>query len=119
MKPRPVLGRAAAFAVAPRVAIDNDASDLATVVEVSGRDRPGLLQGVARTLAAAGLSVQSAHIESFGERAVDAFYVTTADGLKLQAPQVLADLKRDLTAVLLAIEPEVARVRAKTAARAG
>ncbi len=116
---RPVLGRAAAFAVAPRVAIDNDASDLATVVEVSGRDRPGLLQGVARTLAAAGLSVQSAHIESFGERAVDAFYVTTADGLKLSAGPALADLKRDLTAILMEMEPEVARVRAKSAARAG
>ena len=115
----PPLGRAAAFAVAPRVVIDNDASDMATVVEVSGRDRPGLLQAVATTLASAGLSVQSAHIESFGERAVDAFYVITADGLKLTEPHALAALKRALTAVLLEIEPEVERVRAKAAARAG
>ena len=116
---QPPLGRAAAFAVTPRVALDNDASDMATVVEVSGRDRPGLLQGVARTLAAAGLSVQSAHIESFGERAVDAFYVVTADGLKLTDPEALAALKRSLTAVLLEIEPDVERARAKAAARVG
>ena len=115
----PPLGRAAAFAVAPRVVVDNDASDMATVVEVSGRDRPGLLQAVATTLASAGLSVQSAHIESFGERAVDAFYVISADGLKLSEPHALAALKRALTAVLLEIEPEVERVRAKAAARAG
>ena len=111
--------RAAAFAVAPRVAIDNDASDMATVVEVSGRDRPGLLQAVARALAAAGLSVQSAHIESFGERAVDAFYVVTADGLKLSEPSALGALRRDLAAVLTELEPEIAKVRAKAAARVG
>ncbi len=113
------LGRAAAFAVAPRVAVDNDASDMATVVEVSGRDRPGLLQALARTFASAGLSVQSAHIESFGERAVDAFYLITADGLKLSEPYAISALKATLTAVLLEIEPAVERVRAKAAARAG
>ena len=111
--------RAAAFAVAPRVAIDNDASDMATVVEVSGRDRPGLLQAVAQVLAAAGLSVQSAHIESFGERAVDAFYVVTPDGLKLTEPAALTALRRDLAAVLIELEPEIAKVRAKAAARIG
>ena len=113
------LGRAAAFAVAPRVVVDNDASDMATVVEVSGRDRPGLLQALAGTLASAGLSVQSAHIESFGERAVDAFYLITAAGLKLSEPYAISALKAALTAVLLEIEPAVERVRAKAAARAG
>ncbi len=115
--PQAMLGRAAAFAVARHVVVDNDASDLSTVVEVSGRDRPGLLQAVAGTLAAAGLSVQSAHIESFGERAVDVFYVVDADGLKLSNPVDVAALKRDLTSVLLELEPEVKRVRAKAAAR--
>jgi [protein-PII] uridylyltransferase len=114
----PPLGRAAAFDVAPRVVVDNDASDMATVVEVSGRDRPGLLQAVARVLAQAGVSVQSAHIESFGERAVDAFYVVNPDGLKLSEPYALAALKRELNAVLLELEPEVEKARAKVAKRA-
>jgi [protein-PII] uridylyltransferase len=116
---RSLLGRAAAFDVAARVVVDNDASDVATVVEVSGRDRRGLLQAVAQVLAGAGLSVQSAHIENFGERAVDAFYVVTDDGLKLTEPYALAALKRELTAVLLELEPEVERARARVAERAG
>ncbi|WP_158916396.1 [protein-PII] uridylyltransferase, partial [Caulobacter sp. S45] len=112
------LGRASAFSVAPAVAVDNEASDMATVVEVSGRDRPGLLQAVSRTLADAGLSVQSAHIESFGERAVDAFYVTDAEGRKLTEPYAIAALKQELKAVLLAVEPEVEKARARIGARA-
>ena len=112
------LGRASAFSVAAAVAVDNEASDMATVVEVSGRDRPGLLQAVSRTLADAGLSVQSAHIESFGERAVDAFYVTDAEGRKLTEPYAIAALKQELKAVLLAAEPEVEKARARLGARA-
>jgi [protein-PII] uridylyltransferase len=69
------LGRAAAFSIAPTVAIDNDTAEDATVVEASGRDRPGLLAALARALSEAGLSIQSAHIDNYGERAVDAFYV--------------------------------------------
>ena len=74
------LGRAAAFAIAPAVTIDNDASADATVIEVSGRDRPGLLAALARILAEAELSIQSAHIDNYGERAVDAFYVVDPPG---------------------------------------
>ena len=57
------------------MAVDNETAADATVVEASGRDRPGLLAALARTLADAGLSIQSAHIDNYGERAVDAFYV--------------------------------------------
>jgi [protein-PII] uridylyltransferase len=109
--------RTAAFAVPPSVALDNDASDLATVVEVSGRDRPGLLQSLARTLADAGLSVQSAHVENYGERAVDAFYVLDEDGAKLDRPDRIAALKTALTAALLEAEPEVQRARDRIIAR--
>ena len=98
---RPVdLGRAAAFAIIPAVAIDNDASGDASVVEVSGRDRPGLLGAVARTLAEAGLSIQSAHIDNYGERAVDAFYVCGADGKKLTSARRIAGLKAALAEAL-------------------
>jgi [protein-PII] uridylyltransferase len=110
--------RTAAFAVAPSVALDNDASDAATVVEVSGRDRPGLLQSLSRTLANAGLSVQSAHVENYGERAVDAFYVIDDQGDKLADPDRIAGLKAALTAVLLEAEPEVRRARDRASQRA-
>jgi [protein-PII] uridylyltransferase len=94
------LGRAAAFSIIPTVAIDNDASEEASVIEVSGRDRAGLLGALARTLAEAGLSIQSAHIDNYGERAVDAFYVVDADGAKLAHPRRIAALKTALIEVL-------------------
>jgi [protein-PII] uridylyltransferase len=98
---RPVdLGRAAAFAITPTVAVDNDASGDASVIEVSGRDRSGLLGALARTLAEAGLSIQSAHVDNYGERAVDAFYVCDAEGHKLIHPRRTAALKAALMEVL-------------------
>src|SRR6202012_5664478 len=86
------FGRAAAFSIAPAVAVDNETSEDATVVEASGRDRAGLLAALAGTLAEAGLSIQSAHIDNYGERAVDAFYVQ-ADGAKLAAGRRIAALR--------------------------
>lgn len=80
------LGRAAAFTIIPTVTVDNDASEDASVIEVSGRDRPGLLGALAHTLTDAGLSILSAHIDNYGERAVDAFYVCGEDGQKLTDP---------------------------------
>ena len=77
----------AASDLTPTVVVDNEATDAATIVEVSGRDRPGLLASLARRLAAAGLSVQSAHIENYGLRAVDAFYVLTEGGEKVTGLQ--------------------------------
>jgi [protein-PII] uridylyltransferase len=77
------LGRAAAFDITPSVTFDNDASETATVIEASGRDRPGLLAALAKTLSDAGLSIVSAHIDGYGERAVDAFYVVDAKGAKV------------------------------------
>ena len=106
------LGRASAFTVAPAVAVDNEASQTATVLEVSGRDRPGLLEALARTLSEAEVSIQSAHIDSYGERAVDAFYVTGADGRKLTDPKRVAALKQNLAAVLQE-EPEGSKPRLK------
>jgi len=96
----PDTSRTAAFAITPTVAIDNDASTEASVVEVSGRDRPGLLGAVAQVLAEAGLSIQSAHIDGYGERAVDAFYVCDSQGGKLTDPRKSAALKQTLTEIL-------------------
>ena len=97
-------GRAAAFAIEPTVMLDNDASETSTVVEASGRDRPGLLAALARTLADAGLQVHSAHIDGYGERAVDAFYVVGLDGAKLLDARKGNALKTALLAALA--EPE-------------
>jgi [protein-PII] uridylyltransferase len=75
--------RSSAFEVAPSVVIADRASTRTTVVEVNARDRPALLAGLAAAIHAEGLTVHSAHIATYGERAVDVFYVTRADGKKL------------------------------------
>jgi [protein-PII] uridylyltransferase len=94
------FGRAAAFSIEPAVMLDNDASETSTVVEASGRDRPGLLAALARTIADAGLSILSAHIDGYGERAVDAFYVTDPKGAKLTDARKGNALKSALIAAL-------------------
>jgi [protein-PII] uridylyltransferase len=106
------LGRAAAFAITPTVMLDNEASETSTVVEASGRDRPGLLAALARTLSDAGLSILSAHIDSYGERAVDAFYVVDAEGRKLADTRRRNALRAALLAALTAGEEETVARRA-------
>ncbi len=105
----PDLSRMAAFAIEPAVMLDNEASETSTVVEASGRDRPGLLAALARTIADAGLNILSAHIDGYGERAVDAFYVTGPDGKKLTDARKGNSLKTALLAALNAVEPEEGR----------
>lgn len=71
------------FTVEPRVLIDNGASDTFTVIEVNGRDRPGFLHVVTRALTRLNLQIATAHITTYGERAVDVFYVKDLFGLKV------------------------------------
>jgi [protein-PII] uridylyltransferase len=96
------FGRAGAFTIAPTVVVDNDASETCTVVETSGRDRPGLLGALARAITGQGLSIESAHIDNYGERAVDAFYLEEGGG-KL-SPRRIQALKAVLLEVLAEAE---------------
>lgn len=88
--------RAEAFEVRPRVIIDNEASNRLTVVEVNARDRPALLNRLARALFEAKLIVHSAHIATYGERAADTFYVTDLLGEKIVSPSRLKTLENNL-----------------------
>lgn len=97
---KPVSPRRAVFDVRPVVMIDTGASEAATVIEVSGADRPGLLAELSRTLTDQGLSIRSAHVASFGERAVDSFYVVDDQGLKVFSEPWLDEIQTALEAVL-------------------
>ena len=88
--------RAGAFDVAPRVTFDNNASNRFTVIEVNARDRPALLNRLARALFESNLVVQSAHITAYGERAADTFYVTDLTGDKVTAAVRLAEIEARL-----------------------
>ncbi|MET0180144.1 MAG: bifunctional uridylyltransferase/uridylyl-removing protein, partial [Novosphingobium sp.] len=88
--------RSDAFEVRPMVVFDNTASNRFTVIEVGARDRPALLNRLARTLFEARLIVHSAHIATYGERAVDTFYVTDLLGEKVRSETRLRTLERKL-----------------------
>src|SRR5271154_5820645 len=92
-------GRIRAFAIEPEVTINNQWSNRYTVVEVSGLDRPGLLYELTATLSKLNLNIASAHVATFGERAVDVFYVTDLMGAKISSPIRNAAIKRALIQV--------------------
>ena len=75
--------KSAAFKVPPSVAIADRASTRTTVVEVNAHDRAALLAGLANAIHRCGHRIHSAHIATYGERAVDVFYLTRSDGKKL------------------------------------
>jgi len=88
--------RAEAFKVQPIVIFDNKASNRFTVIEVGARDRPALLNRLARALFEARLIVHSAHIATYGERAVDTFYVTDPLGEKITSETRMKAIERRL-----------------------
>jgi len=92
--------RERAFSVEPQVLIDNRASDLHTLIEVTGRDRPGLLYDLTRVLRGLRLTIVSAHISTYGERAVDVFYVKDRAGLKITRDGALENIQKTLARVL-------------------
>ena len=99
--PPPMMGRRLkAFTVPPEVNVDNDASAVFTVIEVAGRDRPGLLHDLSAALRDLKLSIGSAHVATYGERAVDVFYVKGPAGLKITGETQIARIEQRLEEVL-------------------
>jgi len=108
LKPHIELGRKPAFpsrmsvfTVPPRVLVDNNASASHTVIEVNGRDRPGLLWELTRELTRLSLNLSSAKISTYGEKVVDVFYVKNLFGHKVEHAQKLAEIRTALEAVLV------------------
>ncbi len=96
--------RTRVFTVEARVLIDNEASRTHTVIEVNGRDRPGLLYRLTRAFVDLGVQIASARITTYGESAVDVFYVKDAFGLKIAHA---ARLDRIRAALLEALDDSV------------
>jgi [protein-PII] uridylyltransferase len=97
-----------AFTVEPEIVINNALSDRLTVLEVSGRDRTGLLYDLTSVLSDMSLDIASAHVTTFGEKAVDVFYVTDLLGKQVISETRQNGLRTRLKSIL---DPE----RAKTA----
>jgi [protein-PII] uridylyltransferase len=97
------------FKVPPRVLIDNKASTTHTVIELNGRDRPGLLYDVTRALTNLSLQISSAKISTYGQKAIDVFYVKDVFGLKITHESKLAQVREK---VLTALSDPIADAQA-------
>ena len=67
----------------PQVTCDNDASQSSTLIEVHALDEPGLAYKIASALAALALDIVCARIATEKSNALDVFYVTDDEGMKL------------------------------------
>jgi [protein-PII] uridylyltransferase len=99
-RPPAFPSRMQVFTVMPRVLVDNKASASHTVIEVNGRDRPGLLYELTRELTRLNLQISSAKISTYGEKVVDVFYVKNLFGHKVEQPAKLSEIQKSLGAVL-------------------
>ncbi len=88
--------RYAVFTVPPRVLIDNKASESHTLIEVNGRDRPGLLHDLTYVLTRHNLIIRSAVVTTFGAQVVDSFYVQSALNQKVTDRQKLSRVRKRL-----------------------
>jgi [protein-PII] uridylyltransferase len=99
-KKRPASRSVEAFTVEPEVIINNALSERLTVLEVAGRDRPGLLYDLTSAISDLSLDIASAHITTFGEKAVDVFYVTDLTGKQVVSDVRQKAIRDRLTSVL-------------------
>jgi [protein-PII] uridylyltransferase len=85
--------------VPSRVLLSNKISTTHTVIEVNGRDFPGLLHKITACLASRGLQIQTASVSTYGERVVDVFYVKDIFGLQIHSEARLKDIRQRLLAI--------------------
>jgi len=92
--------RASAFSIRPKIHFDNEASRIATVIEVECLDRPGLLYDVTQAIFESGLSISTSMVATYGERAIDVFYVRDGFGHKIVHPARLEAVEKRLKLAL-------------------
>jgi [protein-PII] uridylyltransferase len=102
----------------PQVICDNESSASSTVIEVHAIDEPGLAYKIASVLAGQGLEIVCARIATERSDALDVFYVTTGDGLRLSAEMIPA-VERALIEKLERVDAVLAAPMLQTTTRRG
>ncbi len=97
----------------PQVVCDNEASPSSTLIEVHAIDEPGLAYKIASVLAGLGLEIVCARIATEKSDALDVFYVTDGDGLKL-SEEITKSVEDALTNKLAKVEAVVADPKLQT-----
>ncbi|CAD7847012.1 MAG: [Protein-PII] uridylyltransferase (EC 2.7.7.59) / [Protein-PII]-UMP uridylyl-removing enzyme [Olavius algarvensis Delta 4 endosymbiont] len=84
--------------------VDNEASNYFTIIEIFTYDAPGLLFTITDTLFKCGLDVWVAKIATQVDQVADIFYVRDIDGQKVDDPEEVENLKKQISLVLTEIE---------------
>jgi [protein-PII] uridylyltransferase len=82
------------------VAVDNDASDFFTVIEIGAPDRIGLLYDITRTLSELKLDVHLAKVATYTDRVIDSFYVRDDVGSKVTDAQRVEGIQEAVRSLL-------------------
>ncbi|KAH9321842.1 hypothetical protein KI387_016481, partial [Taxus chinensis] len=80
----------------PRVVIENDVCETATVVKVDSANKYGILLEAVQVLADLNLNVTKAYVSSDGRWFMDVFHVTDANGNKLTDDGVIGYIEKTL-----------------------
>ncbi len=83
--------------ISPDIEVISHLSDRHTIVQITAEDQPGLLYRLTKGISSLGWDIHSARINTWGDKALDVFYVTGADGKKLDADSAPTSLKKALT----------------------
>ncbi len=87
------------FNIKPKIILDNELSDECSVIEVECLNNPYLIYATAQKMFREGLILSSAHITTYGERAVNVFYVKDTFSQKITDKEKQTYLKNELLKV--------------------
>jgi [protein-PII] uridylyltransferase len=102
----------------PQVVCDNETAVSSTLIEVHAIDEPGLAYKIASVLARLGLEIVCARIATERSDALDVFYVTDGDGLKL-TEEMTDSVERALTDELKGVTAAIATPKPPTTSGKG
>jgi [protein-PII] uridylyltransferase len=93
--------------IATTVAVDNVASDLYSIVEVTAADRLGLLYAITHALHSLSLDIHVAKVDTIGSEVVDAFYVRRENGRRVEAPDEISRIRQRVIGAVRALDDGV------------
>jgi [protein-PII] uridylyltransferase len=83
-----------------RAYVSNDLHPTCTAVEIQGLDRIGLLHDLFSAINQHALNTAHARICTEKGVAMDTLYITTADGKKIEDPELLTTLEDEFTTLI-------------------
>lgn len=96
--PRSPYRKQAVERIQTKVSFDNETSGSRTIIDIETEDRIRLLYFISQTLNDLDLDISLAKICTEKGAAIDSFYVTEADGRKIESPERQAEIAKKLKA---------------------